>query len=390
MDPSYDNDAFGSFTTSGGAGSAPGAGGMPGVNGAPVVGGMSGAGGMTNVQGAPNMQSVPTSGAPGMPMGYAPGGTPMGGTPGMSVGGVPGMQGTMGAPGMPMNGTAAYGAPSTVYGGPGGAMPGNGMPMSTGTGDIVLGDGGGGKKKWLAVLLVLVVVMVIGIVAIVVLRGGASGGFSSRSYKEKWNDYYDYLMYGPDDAKEREVTINSWYPELMKETELENESYNDHRDSYYNDLEEKFDSFYNQRGERAVGDLTDYSGLFDAFVAYNTIEVTTEALEEKFLKDGEGNAANTIENFGENINVENAYASSMLSFIKRYLASQLSLMQKYKMEGCYNDTSLDEKCTEGATFAELNELLSMTRFDMNNYYNVFFENVFYNQTNELNKIIKER
>lgn len=272
----------------------------------------------------------------------------------------------------PMN-TGGFGAPM-----------GSGVPMSSGTGDIVLNNGGGKSKKWwIVILLIVLVAAIVGVVVWYFVVRPSNHAVSLEETKDSWKDYYNYLMFGPE-GEEKEVTISEWYPARIESNDIEDDS-NITIDDYYNELRRKYVKFYGMKKEELSG-VDDYNAIVQAFVDYNLIDSIAVDAYEIYESNGKNEAIAYVDKIGASYVNSKDSANSMYSFIRLYLKRLVVLFES----GCFNKTTVLIECKMNdlsETDQQREHLLKIAKSNMNHYYNDYFNRVvFFDSVNMNNNV----
>lgn len=129
-----------------------------------------------------------------------------------------------------------------------GGFPGNNMPISSGTGDVVLSGGQEkpGKKSFIVLIVLAVILVVVGVVFVVfnplspASLNGQSGGQLSAS--QAFARYSNYFLYGEDSVEMRDGEDL----EMSKTAFMRHASDEDveSRTSYYSNLRDLYKTFY--------------------------------------------------------------------------------------------------------------------------------------------------
>lgn len=280
----------------------------------------------------------------------------------------------------PPMGTGGFGAPMD-----------SGVPMSSGTGDIVLNNGGGKSKKkwWIVILLIVLVAVIAGVVVWFFVVRPSNHAVVLEETKDSWKDYYNYLMFGPD-GEEKEATIENWYLVAINDADPGELSYADFYNNYYTTLKSKFESFYKVVPEKN-DNIIKYGSMLQAVIDYNTMDTLKGTVIEKYKEAGISGGRTYIDGIGANL-TEGGFARYMYDYIKKYLEVFLSIVDYYESNGCdYNESqSLD--CLTVSSSSELqNKMISSSRVanNMNYYYNELFADEFFSETYALNVEIGE-
>lgn len=404
MNPSYGN-GFGSF---GSGGAMPG--GMPSGSGGAMPGGMPGADG-----------AMP-SGSGGMVPGGVPGVAPGagGGVPGVAPGaggGAPGVVPGSGAPGL--GGAMPGGMPGAGGGMPagsfGGGMPGNIAPISSGTGDVVLGGGAGasGQKshKWVVIVVILIVLAIAGgLIAMVLLggkrneNGGDSGGNNIANTRDALNSYVNYVLFGKESSEnvDMEMIFNQqayFISEGLKGKELETylgvseEKINKFRELYYHDREttinldeikgedfeitEEMIAKTDTTGTISTGPITDYFQLYPKIQPLSDQEIVnlyghgdsnaqTEAVEKYYFANGNGGAL-----LREYADLQKQITLAELGILQRNMSNGCNVGVIYET-ACLNITEDETKEYYDKTAMAsilISELSGEARYTIMNLYN---------------------
>ncbi len=376
MDPKQNNDSFGSLSSGGDgpmAGGAGAAGGVPEVGAAPVAG--------TSAVGAPEA-STPVANAPvaGNPATNNPvASNAATGTPAVAGGntifpGAVGAAGVSGFGGMTSVGSAGAGFGSTSGTNPVASNPfgqtstgqgqanaffaqGNmntGMPIGSGTGDVVIGgDQKKNQKKMLLVggLIALVVLIVVGLVASAIFsRGGGSdgGGSDVANQKSAFNSYANYVLFGEDsdeDLTEEEIYENSAYFETLDINEDVITKYTLEANKKFGELERSYAQDNDPYWQTAFTDMSDFFQKLPS-----ALPLTVKELSDAFASGGRSGAEELIDrrySTSDYSSDEDGLSSMFLDYLdaaSSLSALRLNVIEKAKEGGCVISDSLENSC----------------------------------------------
>ncbi|MBO4813148.1 hypothetical protein J5491_03320 [Candidatus Saccharibacteria bacterium] len=392
MDPTQNNDSFGSLS-SGGGNPVPGAGGVSGASagatGATATGVSAGAAGATGASGAAatgvpagpagvpgstGMAGVP-AGIPssGMPAGIPSSGMPVGAAgsnPGMAAGAVsssatPGVNGVN--PAVLNNFGQTNLNPNSNQTGAVFSQVNMGMPISSGTGDVVVGGSQKqNRKKMLLVggLIALVVLIVVGLVVSVALGGktgsGGGGQAGSQGLKGAFNSYANYVMFGKDSDEDlTEDEMNEYGVYFVSLGKDETALY-----KYTNEVNRKFDVLKNSlSGDDPYWSLA-LSNLSDYFQKYPNVQpLTVGEITDAFNKSGRSGAEALIDSRYSTSDASSSGEDISSRFLDYLIAAsdlsvfQLDIIEKASVSGCVLNDQLESDCyvlteEESQTFDE--------------------------------------
>lgn len=200
-------------------------------------------------------------------------------------------------------------------------------------GDMVLASNGK-KKRWPIVVLIILVLAIAGVgVVAVVLKpsdNSNSGQVSDNSYKEKFNIYANYLLYG----KKENSNIENFEASNLFAVDFASDD-----NEYMKELVRLYKDFY--EAELAAGaDLlpeipfSEVEELMDFIVAYNELDmIDMNTLREKYLAGGENVAEAYVMNF--NINSENDMAITIGNYEKKLAMYKIEFWETGEMPEGY-------------------------------------------------------
>ena len=344
MDPTQNNDSFGSLS-SGGDNPVSGTGGVP--SGIPNSGMPAGDGAANGVP-----AGIPNS---GMPVGVG------GANPGAAmVSGTDVTNPTMSAT-QPFPGQSATGVGQTnMFFGQANVSPGqanaifsqanvnNGMPISSGAGDVVIG--GGQKQNQKKVLLVggliaLVVLIVVGLIVGIVFSGGSGSGGGGQAgqagLKGDFNNYTNYVMFGEDSNDDVTVDQLSEFS-VYFDNLLDDEAA---LTKYIVEANKKFDALKNSYPDDGENQFM-LESLADFFQKYPDARIMTAKEMSDLLASGGRNEVVALidRRFStSDENISNDYLF-YLNSARDFSVFQLDLAERAINAGCALIDTLDTNC----------------------------------------------
>lgn len=280
----------------------------------------------------------------------------------------------------PPMGTGGFGAPVNP-----------GVPMSSGTGDIVLNnDGGKSKKKWWIIGGVLGVLLLCAVGCILLFM--AFQGGSEKEMETAWNRYYNYLMYGEDDRLDGELgdtTVETWYPATIGTLSVQEETEDNNR--YYDDLKERYDTFSNS-SRKTVDNVLIYNDVFKAFYDYNVISDLERTIIDKYNNGGMDGAISYIDSIDDGLTKDDTLVGGLYDNLKVYLRAYLSVVNYYNEKDCNyleaNNMNCPQINSNNETMTKLN-MLYRRKSNLDYYYREIYVNYVFENTLLMNRQIKE-
>lgn len=253
------------------------------------------------------------------------------------------------------------------------------VPMSTGTGDIILAPEKKSKKWWIVGVVGVAALILVGLIIVFLLNAKKT---SISVAKDSWNDYYDYLMFGPDGEK-KEVTIENWYPALLVDMDLDNGEIYSYRQQYYFELKTRFEDFYNKNKDY-FNEIDMYADMVKGFVDYQTLSQIENTVYSLYESDGPDDASSYIQSLTATFNRR---AADLYGLMREYLNIRLELMAHESSRSCFKDNSLDVMCVETIEDSSVADVYSRSvglheRIEL--YYNNYFVGPMFAQTKEFN------
>ena len=233
-----------------------------------------------------------------------------------------------------------------------GAPVNSGVPMSSGTGDIVLNnDGGKSKKKWwIVILLIVLVAAIVGVVVwYFVVRPSGQGTFVGDT-KTLFSEFENYMLYGENDndadiyfennddvADGETIPLENAY--FVGVTRLgkyeEQEQYFSRLNKFLNDLRASTNNEVLLSNIERMGDIISTIELLSV-VSY------TNYILQNYLQNGDDGIDDYLSKI-EGLKVDFTYGS-ILNGIETLILKHKQLYGYYKNKGCMVDKSLDSHC----------------------------------------------
>ncbi|MCR5700031.1 MAG: hypothetical protein K6G49_01180 [Candidatus Saccharibacteria bacterium] len=233
---------------------------------------------------------------------------------------------------------------------PVGSQPVTPQPMqqpivSSGTGDIVIGDTGPDKKSRKGVVILIILVVILALVGggIALWQSGVLGGGGNGISQEqladlenKYNSYTNYVVYGDE-------TINRPEMEFIEEAAPYFEVSNGESPEVYLERTEflyaEFRDDYLKSGIKDKIDLTPLETYFLDYVKVRPID--NEEILKIYLKNKQQGAKKVID---ERVVSANESLSQYISAVKKYYSSYLDLLAKIDAAGCIRGGEVVTNC----------------------------------------------
>lgn len=260
-----------------------------------------------------------------------------------------------------------------------GGFPGNNMPISSGTGDVVLSGGQKkqGKKSFIVLIVLAVILVVVGVVFVVFnplspasLNGQSGGQLSAYQAFARYSNYY---MYGNDDVEvNNEATDNdsqTFFSSIMASEDF------DARKNYLTNLRNYYEEFHNTfiQGteiEDSVSNLlSDYGKKVKvATYYYSGVDLDRQTLVEVYTEKGSQGVIELIATtFAPYESVGELYGKNYYDLVTKYAYTEEKLIEVYDSFGCIRDGDIDYMCSSrkaNEESARLNDELSDVYSDL--------------------------
>lgn len=230
-------------------------------------------------------------------------------------------------------------------------MPLNGgvmqQPISSGTGDVILGGGTPKKKprKGVIVLIVLVVLLVLAGVGYLLWQNGVFGGggnsqqdAQTTDVRTAYNGYVNYVLYGENSTEKYEIDgIDSWTPYFvnLKGDEL---------DFYVEEVNKKYIELENAYFQSDIANKVDITPMRIFYQDYAAMQpMTEEEASNMYLENGFKQTETIINNkyiFTDDNSQFKIYTDS----VKNYLDNYLTLLVNADKAGCVQNKKIIPGC----------------------------------------------
>lgn len=241
----------------------------------------------------------------------------------------------------------------------GGQQPMNmgysGVPISSGTDDIVLNNGGGGKpKKRLIIGVIVGVIVIVGVVVGVLMMNGVFGR-NSFTAREKFNRLMNYAINGEDSVTSIDEGYNNnedYYFDKMQNTlddrkivfDRASELMNDFMDSWNErDKEVDSDSDLGQlqtimKNEKEILDFSKVVRIKRIPSVYDIAGV--------FQSEGEEGTKNYYANYYDYSTFDNVLMNEFEEAFTKYYNAQIEVVKMYYENKCLSGNTIRSNCIE--------------------------------------------
>ena len=269
---------------------------------------------------------------------------------------------------------------------------GVGVPISSGTGDIVLNSSSSKKpKKGLIVLIVVLVLAIIGlVVAYFVLKPNGKSAINPSSYGTEFNKFANYVLSGEENGEKISSGLNLSYDYYLVGVLDSNEGW-DIKNAVLNKTKSLYDAFllkYNENRKQdndienardniendemyykgVLADSIDDMGAMIDFMKkiYSRDRITLDVITEMYLSEGDELAKQEIANYYDfSDESENSYEMDFEGTLNVVVSAQLFLLQTYNDVGCLVNGEMDDVCLSNNASTEQIDEISTARTDLN-------------------------
>ena len=219
------------------------------------------------------------------------------------------------------------------------------QPISSGTGDIVLGGADSNKKSRKGIVILIILVAFLALIGggILLWQNGVFGGSGSSqlqvaNLEEKFNSYIDYVLYGEDSAEKYGIDeIEAWTPYFAG---LEG----DELSAYIEKANYKYLELENAYSQSNANDRVDITPMKIYYQDYASMQPMSEKeVSDFYIENGLGQTKKMINNkyifSGNNLQFE-----TYLESVNDSLSNYLTLLVKADKAGCIRDKKIVSGC----------------------------------------------
>ena len=231
-------------------------------------------------------------------------------------------------------------------------FPAQAAPITSGASDIILGSTPPkkSKKPLIVTIIIILITIVAGVLAYFIFQQNNNNSVepiatSATNYREAFNEYANYILYGEDSLKNIANTYESDTSyAIWQAADEKNETFFNKAKALFNNIVEQL---RNSESDIDLVLFNGYANVFDFYYLYNTSPgISNINILEKYIQDGEEATSEYINNnykvFEESSNLAQSYARSQKE-LDLLTLEQISIAYS---NDCIENGTIDQNCLD--------------------------------------------